>query len=186
MIGIRLFVILLLPFAYNSPDIDKIQYIEKYKELAIAEMYRTGVPASITLAQGLHESAAGKSDLAKEANNHFGIKCKSYWQGETYFHKDDDLDIQGRLIKSCFRSYDDVVESFVDHSNFLLETTHYAPLFILEKNDFVSWAWGLKQCGYATDVNYAVKLITTINKFELSKYDQAINPWNSILELDNK
>lgn len=179
MIGIRLFFVLLLPFVYNSPDADELQYIDAYKDLAIVEMYRTGIPASITLAQGLHESNAGRSSLATLANNHFGIKCKSYWNGDTYFHKDDDLDANGRLIKSCFRSYDNAVESYVDHSNFLTETSHYSSLFTLDKNDFVAWAWGLKQCGYATDSRYAIKLITTINKYDLSQYDQAVNPWES-------
>ena len=163
----------------SNPDLERISYVRQYKDLAIVEMYRTGIPASITLAQALHESNAGKSPLAVQANNHFGIKCKSYWTGETYFHKDDDLNTYGQLIESCFRSYDTVVESYVDHSNFLIQSAHYAPLFEFEKTDYVAWAWGLKQCGYATDPNYAVKLIQLIHKYDLTVYDVAENPFQA-------
>lgn len=176
---IKLLFFLLIGHMFSGPEVDKVSYIHQYKDLAVVEMHRTGIPASITLAQALHESNAGKSPLALEANNHFGIKCKSYWQGSTYYHKDDDLDIKGRLVESCFRSYATAVESFVDHSNFLSQTKHYESLFILDKEDFVSWAWGLKQCGYATDPNYAVKLIKIINRYDLTQYDKAKNPWNS-------
>ncbi len=160
----------------------KLDYINEYKDIAIAEMYRTGIPASIILAQGLLESQAGTSDLAKNANNHFGIKCKSYWQGNTYFHKDDDYDKNGNLIKSCFRYYDSPIESYVDHSNFLMQSPNYSGLFELPKEDFAAWAWGLKKSGYATDKSYAVKLIKLIQEFELYKYDKAQNPWNQILK----
>ena len=159
-----------------------MDYISKYKDLAIVEMHRSGIPASIILAQALHESNAGKSPLATKANNHFGIKCKSYWTGDTYYHKDDDLDNRGRLIESCFRSYDTAVESYVDHSNFLLESDRYDPLFTIDKDDYVAWAWGLKQCGYATDPNYAVKLIKLINKYDLKSYDNAENPLKNFSE----
>jgi len=179
---IKLLFLLILPIAFSTLESEKIDYISKYKDLAIVEMYRTGIPASITLAQALHESNAGKSPLATRANNHFGIKCKSYWTGGTYFHKDDDLNLRGDLIESCFRSYDTDVESFVDHSNFLKESSHYAPLFTLEKEDFIAWAWGLKQCGYATDSQYAVKLIKLINKYDLKKFDGAVNPWDTFSE----
>ncbi len=160
----------------------KFDYIDKYKDIAIAEMYRTGVPASITLAQGLLESQAGTSELAVQAKNHFGIKCKSYWQGETYFHEDDDYDKNGNLTESCFRYYNSVLESYVDHSNFLLQSENYAPLFDLPKEDFAGWAWGLKKSGYATDKYYAVKLIKLIQEFELYKYDSAQNPWKHVLK----
>jgi flagellum-specific peptidoglycan hydrolase FlgJ len=174
---IKLLFLLVIGSFYSGPEVDKLNYIEQYKDLAIVEMHRTGIPASITLAQALHESNAGKSPLALEANNHFGIKCKSYWKGETYFHKDDDLNDRGQLIESCFRSYSTAVESYVDHSNFLTQSKHYSPLFSLDKDDFVAWAWGLKQCGYATDPNYAVKLIKIINRYNLTQYDNATNPW---------
>ena len=180
MVIIRLIAILLFPgFIFNAPEAEKLDYIQKYKDLAIVEMHRTGIPASIILAQGLHESNAGKSDLALKANNHFGIKCKSYWTGDTYFHKDDDRNKEGVLIESCFRSYETDIESYVDHSNFLLETSHYAPLFILERDDYIAWAWGLKQCGYATDTQYAVKLIQLIKRYELDQFDKEENPWKT-------
>ena len=169
----------------NNPDdgeiVSKYNYIDQYKDIAIAEMYRTGIPASITLAQGLLESQAGKSDLAINANNHFGIKCKKYWEGATYFHKDDDYNKNGQLIKSCFRHYDSVLESYVDHSNFLKQTAHYSKLFTYSNKDFASWAWGLKEAGYATDQAYPIKLIRLIQEFKLYQYDKAENPWNHVL-----
>ncbi len=164
----------------DADTISKYNYIDQYKDIAIAEMYRTGIPASITLAQGLLESQAGKSDLAIYANNHFGIKCKNYWQGATYYHKDDDYH-KGKLIESCFRQYDSVLESYVDHSNFLKQTDHYSKLFTYSKEDFASWAWGLKEAGYATDQSYPIKLIRLIQKFKLYEYDKAENPWNHVL-----
>lgn len=145
-------------------------YIETYRDLAIVEMQRSGIPASITLAQALHESNYGLSDLALKANNHFGIKCKSYWQGKTYRHKDDDY-INGRLIKSCFRSYQQAIDSYIDHSNFLSNTAHYRPLFALDRYDYKAWAHGLKSCGYATDKRYAEKLIKKIERYDLHQYD---------------
>lgn len=169
----------------NSPSAElKLDYIDQYKDIAIAEMYRTGIPASIILAQGLLESQAGRSDLATNANNHFGIKCKKYWQGNTYYHKDDDYNKKGKLIKSCFRNYDNVLESYIDHSNFLIYTSHYSPLFEYSRTDFANWAWGLKSCGYATDKKYPIKLIKLIHDFELYKYDTAQNPWNELLKED--
>jgi len=151
-------------------------YVEDHKDLAVIEMYRTGIPASITLAQGMHESALGKSDLAIHANNHFGIKCKSYWQGKTYAHKDDDYDEDGNLIKSCFRAYDTVIDSYIDHSNFLTMTEHYQPCFQFDKTDYINWAYTLKRCGYATDKSYAIKLIDKIEKYQLYVYDNYANP----------
>lgn len=168
---------------HNSPTTEELawSYIEQYKDLAIVEMYRTGIPASITLAQGLHESNYGKSRLATEANNHFGIKCKSYWTGQTFYHKDDDYDKKGRLLDSCFRSYNSSVESYVDHSNFLANTKHYQELFWYHKTDYKSWAHGLKKCGYATDKQYAHKLIRNIEKYNLSQYDHSDNPYRTVL-----
>lgn len=151
-------------------------YVEAYNELAVIEMYRSGIPASITLAQGLHESNNGLSRLAIEANNHFGIKCKTYWQGKTYYHNDDDYDAKGNLIPSCFRSYENAVASFVDHSQFLQKGKNYSSLFNYDRTDYESWAHGLKRCGYATDPNYAQKLLNKIDQFDLSQFDHAANP----------
>ncbi len=151
-------------------------YVDQYKALAVVEMYRCGIPASITLAQALHESGVGSSDLAIHANNHFGIKCKSYWNGKTYNHVDDDYDDDGNLIKSCFRAYDLVLDSYIDHSNFLKQSVRYEELFSIDKRDYKSWAHGLKRCGYATDNNYAKKLINNIEKYQLYLYDQENNP----------
>lgn len=170
-----LFVLLVVFYAFtpkpSEQDLLAQEYVETFKDLAIVEMHRTGVPASITLAQGLHETNFGQSKLARVANNHFGIKCKNYWTGETYYHEDDDYDKSGNLIKSCFRQYDSAILSYVDHSNFLLGGKHYASLFDYDKTDYESWAHGLKRCGYATDPTYAQKLISKIEKYNLSQYD---------------
>ena len=165
----------------HSVDYQAEVYLNNYKEIAVAEMYRTGIPASIKLAQGMHESAYGKSSLAEEANNHFGIKCKSYWKGSTYYHKDDDYK-NGQLIKSCFRSYDSDLDSYVDHSNFLKYTAHYAHLFNLERTDYKAWARGLKSSGYATDKMYAEKIIRKIEKYNLHVFDHSPNPFEPITE----
>ena len=151
-------------------------YIHEYRQIAVVEMYRSGIPASITLAQALHESNLGTSDLATYANNHFGIKCKTYWTGGTYYHKDDDTDRSGRLIESCFRSYSTVIDSYVDHSNFLQNSENYSELFQLRRDDYKSWAYGLKKAGYATDPMYALKLIAIVEKYDLARYDSDANP----------
>jgi len=166
-------------FTYNPWDEATSNYVETYKDLAVVEMHRSGIPASITLAQALHESQTGRSDLAIYANNHFGIKCKSYWVGKTYNHKDDDFDANGNLIKSCFRSYDSAIDSYIDHTNFLVQSAHYAELFSYDKKDYKQWAKGLKKCGYATDPNYAEKLIDKIEKYQLYIYDDYKNPLQS-------
>jgi len=179
---LSLLIISLLNLFSNNIVTDKATdnaanaYVMQYKDLAVVEMHRSGIPASITLAQALHESGIGNSDLAVFANNHFGIKCKSYWQGNTYNHKDDDYDADGNLIKSCFRSYDNVLDSYVDHSNFLMQSAHYSELFSYEKTDYKRWAYGLKKCGYATDPEYAFKLIDKIEKYQLYVYDSYKNP----------
>ncbi len=173
MLSLRIIIVISLfsfGFSSNTESVE-IDYINRYKELAVVEMHRTGIPASITLAQGLHESQSGQSRLARNANNHFGIKCKSYWIGGKYYHKDDDLDRHGNLIESCFRSYDNVIDSYVDHSNFLSQTERYRELFDYPSTDYVSWAHGLKRKGYATDKRYAFKLIDKIEKFKLYQYD---------------
>lgn len=139
-------------------------YIDLYKDIAICEMLQHGIPASITLAQGLLESAAGESDLARKGNNHFGIKCHS-WTGPTMHHDDDE---QGE----CFRVYDSPYESFEDHSLFL-KRDRYKSLFSLNRYDYAGWARGLKRCGYATNPNYANILIEIIRCYKLDELDHA-------------
>ena len=158
-------------FSTDNPISLSEAYIDQYKDLAIIEMHRSGIPASITLAQALVESRYGTSGLAVEANNHFGIKCKSYWTGFTYYHKDDDYDKNGKLMKSCFRAYDSALDSYIDHSNFLIITPWYQDLFSYSKTDYVSWAKGLKESGYATNPKYADILIKKIEDFQLYQYD---------------
>ena len=169
-----------LSFSYNA-EIEADHYIANYKDLAIVEMYRTGIPASITLAQGLHESNYGKSKLALMANNHFGIKCKTYWTGKTYYYKDDDYNKQGQLMESCFRAYDSDIDSYIDRSNYLKETERYKVLFNYPMTDYNAWANGLKYCGYATDADYTKKLISKIEKYELYKYDSAEDPFKKLI-----
>ncbi len=146
-------------------------YIERFAPLAIEEMHRAGIPASIKLAQALVESNAGRSKLALESNNHFGIKCKAYWTGQSYYHKDDDLDNKGNLVESCFRAYNDIESSFIDHSEFLRFSGKYDRLFTIELTDYKAWANGLKSCGYATDQSYTNKLIQTIETYKLYRFD---------------
>jgi len=141
-----------------------LSYIEAFKTVAIEEMNTYGIPASITLAQGIIESGSGNSSLAKYANNHFGIKCTSEWRGKAYY-KDDDKN------NDCFRVYKDARESYKDHSEFL-KRKRYSALFELDKNDYVNWAKGLKQAGYATNPRYPDMLINTIEKYQLHQYDQ--------------
>jgi LysM repeat protein len=140
------------------------QYIQAYKDGAIAEMHKFGIPASITLAQGMLESANGNSDLAVSANNHFGIKCHNDWTGPTFI-KDDDKK------NECFRKYASVYDSFDDHSLFLTTHSRYAFLFELKTTDYKGWAHGLKQAGYATNPKYPDLLINLIERYELYKYD---------------
>jgi flagellum-specific peptidoglycan hydrolase FlgJ len=150
----------------------KVLYIESHLPLAIKEQKRSGIPVSIKLAQAFIESNGGTSVLAHRANNHFGIKCKSYWTGPRYFYTDDDRDSDGNLIPSCFRMYGTTSESFEDHSNFLMNSDRYNELFTYDRSDYKKWANGLSQCGYATDSRYANKLIEVIEKYELQQYDQ--------------
>lgn len=155
---------------------DQEDYIRRYKKIAMREMERSGVPASIKLAQGILESDSGKSKLARTANNHFGIKCGSQWNGDTYFKEDDDYDDKGRLIKSCFRQYRNPDASFVAHSEFLRDPAksfRYGFLFRLDPNDYKSWAEGLRRSGYATNPNYPKLLITIIERYNLNQYDQS-------------
>jgi flagellum-specific peptidoglycan hydrolase FlgJ len=141
------------------------KYIAKYAATAVREMYRSGVPASITLAQGLLESNSGNSPLATKGNNHFGIKCHSNWTGKTMYYDDD-------RRKECFRSYDSPEESFRDHSDFLRYSDRYKSLFELKTTDYRGWAYGLKKAGYATDPSYPQKLIRNIEKYHLDKFDE--------------
>jgi len=158
-------------FTTNNAEQQILDYVELYRTIAIQEMNRTGVPASITLAQGIIESRYGMSGLAKNSNNHFGIKCKGNWTGGKYYHKDDDY-VNGKLVKSCFRTYDNPEDSYYDHSEFLLVNKRYHSLFSLAPTDYKGWAKGLKKAGYATAKNYATMLINTIEKYELYQYDR--------------
>jgi len=142
-------------------------YISQYKETAKNNMRTHGIPASITLAQGILESGSGEGRLAKQANNHFGIKCHSNWTGQTIKHDDD-------KSQECFRKYDDAADSFRDHSFFLTSRSRYGNLFKLPKDDYKSWAKGLRKAGYATDPKYPDKLITLIEKYSLHQYDQEV------------
>lgn len=141
-----------------------IDYIEKYKSLAINEMLITGIPASITLAQGMHESANGSSQLARNANNHFGVKCSSNWSGKKYYRN-------GNRRNSCFRKYNSVEEAFKDRSRFLSNNKNYAKLFTYKRTDYKKWAYGLQRSGYASSRYYAAHLIKTIERYDLHKYD---------------
>lgn len=152
----------------------QLAYIEQYKDIAIREMERAGVPASIKLAQGILESDAGRSVLARRANNHFGIKCGNNWQGDTFEKEDDDYDQNGQLIKSCFRVYKNGQASFVAHSEFLRDpqkTFRYGFLFRLDPKDYKGWAQGLRQAGYATSPTYPDNLISLIERYELFRFD---------------
>ena len=141
-----------------------VVYIELYKKIAVQEMKRTGIPASITLAQGILESNSGESNLAKQFNNHFGIKCKSDWKGETTFQDDD-------TKQECFRVYPTALASFKDHSDFLKNRPNYAPLFALDPVDDSAWAYGLKKAGYATATDYPKRILKIIDDYELSQYN---------------
>jgi len=163
-------VVLLIVGISKSSFAQPTNYIETYQKIAIREMHRSGIPASITLAQGILESSWGNGSLALKANNHFGIKCKSTWKGPTFFIEDDDYK-RGKLVKSCFRSYDNAEDSYVDHSEFLTNNPRYERLFSYDRTDYKKWAHGLKKCGYATDKKYAYKLINTIKKYQLHKFD---------------
>lgn len=142
-------------------------YVDKYKDLAIIEMRKYRIPASIILAQGLLESGAGTSTLATEGNNHFGIKCHG-WTGRTVYRDDD-------AQNECFRAYDTPLESFEDHSKFLTSSQRYRSLFQLSSTDYKGWAHGLKACGYATNPQYAYRLIEIIELYQLHQYDKAKN-----------
>ena len=144
---------------------DYVEYINQYKDIAIEQMHKYHIPASITLAQGLLESGAGKSELARKSNNHFGIKCHS-WDGKRTYHDDDKKG-------ECFRVYKSPRDSYEDHSIFLATGSRYAFLFKYSETDYVAWARGLKRAGYATSPTYADKLIEIIERYDLDKFDRA-------------
>lgn len=164
-------------FAQKSYNEQVQDYITQFKDLAMQEQQRTGIPASITLAQGIFETGAGSSELCNNASNHFGIKCKNTWTGDTYTYTDDAKD-------ECFRKYNSAKHSYIDHSNFLKDNKRYSSLFALSPTDYAAWAYGLKRCGYATNPQYAKKLIKTIEDFDLQEYTYAAlgnNPGEVIL-----
>ena len=158
-----LFASLAFKNSFAQPDPVVVEYIKKYKDLAIAEMQRTGIPASIKLAQGIHETSAGTSDLVMRSNNHFGLKCKSEWTGMTVKHTDD-------APNECFRKYDSPLDSYKDQSNYLKGTPRYAALFELDPTDYKAWAFGLKKAGYATNPKYSQVLIKLIEDYDLQDY----------------
>ncbi len=149
---------------YAQTKIAPAQYIDLYAATAVREMEESGIPASITLAQGLLESDNGNSPLATTANNHFGIKCHKEWTGDTYYHDDDEKN-------ECFRYYQNAAQSYDDHTEFLKTRSRYAFLFSYSRTDYVSWANGLKLAGYATNPQYPTLLVNLINRYDLSKYD---------------
>ena len=168
---VRILILLLILTGIN-PELVKAQrklssyeaYISKYSDLAIEHQKKYKIPASITLSQGLLESGAGQSSLARQSNNHFGIKCHSDWRGGRVYHDDD-------LRGECFRKYDQVEDSYTDHSKFIAFRPRYSVLFDLDLKDYKGWAKGLQHGGYATDRAYANKLIKVIEDYELYRFD---------------
>src|SRR5215203_4358989 len=155
--------VLLAGKSFAQPSHIINEYVSKFKDIAIEEMKRTGVPAAITLAQGIHETSAGQSELVIKSNNHFGIKCKSEWTGPSVSHDDD-------ARGECFRKYSSPNDSYRDHSDFLASRSHYASLFKLDPTDYEAWAKGLKKAGYATNPKYPQILIKLINDYNLQDY----------------
>ncbi len=162
---LTLFLLLNLSNAFSqNKNPDYVRYIKQYAPVAQQQQKKYGIPASIKLAQGILESQAGNGRLAREANNHFGIKCTN-WDGKKIYHDDDKKN-------ECFRRYSSVLDSYTDHSLFLAKRERYASLFTLKTTDYKSWARGLRKCGYATDPKYADKLIKLIEEYDLHKYDK--------------
>ena len=152
----------------NSSYLEVVsKYIDDYSGIAKEEMKEYGIPASITLAQGILESGAGRGQLSKKANNHFGIKCHKGWTGKRVYHDDD-------MEQECFRKYKDPETSFRDHSIFLTGRSRYSDLFELREDDYKAWAEGLRKAGYATDPKYPQKLIGIIERYNLSSYDNQV------------
>jgi hypothetical protein len=165
----------------NTPSAIIGEYVSQYLDIASYESARTGIPVSIILGQGIMESECGTSKLARNANNHFGVKWKSEADGAFVMHHDDDKDKHGRPTASKFVKYSSVKESFVRHSDFLKNRERYQALFQYDRTDYTQWAMGLSRCGYATDPNYASKLISIIEKYQLYNYDIP-----SVLSLDDE
>jgi len=184
-VSLRLFFVFcfLLEFVFTLSAQRKIQsyvdYINQYSGLAVKQKDKYMIPASITLAQGILESGAGLSELARASNNHFGIKCHSDWTGERIYRQDD-------TPKDCFRKYKTVEDSYEDHSKFLQQYSRYAVLFTYDMRDYTAWAKGLQTCGYATDKGYANKLIQLIEDYELYKYDEKTSPQITTTEVKEK
>ena len=173
-------------FANDNTEVTE-NYIRTYGHIAINEMNRVGIPASIKMAQAILESNSGRSTLARQSNNHFGIKCGKNWTGGEVYHEDDDYE-NGLLIRSCFRAYDDPAESFMAHSEFLANpySKRYKFLFDLDPQDYKSWARGLKKAGYATDPNYPSKLISIIDNYRLYELDMGIYPEGAAVATANQ
>ncbi len=159
-----LILLLLTVMVAHSQRMTRQEYIRKYQLLAISEMNRSGIPASIKMAQACLESSDGNSEMSRKSNNHFGIKCKSNWTGARSYHDDDEK-------SECFRKYKNVEDSYVDHTNFLMSNPRYNTLFQLESTNFAGWARGLKKAGYATDPRYAEKVIEIIELNQLWRLD---------------
>jgi LysM repeat protein len=182
---LRIFFLIcfLLGLSYTLQAQKKLQvyvdYINRYNDIAVKHRDKYKIPASITLAQGILESGAGVSELAKSSNNHFGIKCHSDWTGERIYRKDDGPN-------DCFRKYKNVADSYEDHANFLLKQSRYSVLFTYNIRDYSSWAKGLQTCGYATDKGYANKLIRIIEDYELYKYDAKTPPKSAVSPAQKK
>ena len=160
----------------QKKNTDYVNYINKYSNLAVYNRDIYKIPASITLAQGILESRAGLSDLAKASNNHFGIKCHTDWKGDKVYWKDDGPN-------DCFRKYKNVMDSYEDHSKFLTQNSRYSVLFTYNIKDYAAWAKGLQTCGYATDQGYANKLIKLIEDYELYKYDSTTPLLNIVVKV---
>lgn len=158
-----LFATLTIKNSFAQQDPVVVEYINAYKELAIAEMQRTGIPASIKLAQGIHETSAGTSDLVKRSNNHFGLKCKTEWTGMSVKHTDD-------APNECFRKYESSKDSYKDQSDYIKKSPRYASLFELDPTNYKAWAFGLKKAGYATNPKYSQVLIKLIEDYDLQDY----------------
>ncbi len=156
----------LITISVSAQDLSCEDYIQKFHKIAIDEMHSYGIPASITLAQGILESGNGNSQLSKKSKNHFGIKCHNGWNGKKVYHDDD-------VENECFRKYRKVSDSYRDHSEFLKNRDRYTFLFDYKMTDYKSWAKGLKKAGYATNPHYADKLIELIERFDLAQYDNA-------------
>jgi LysM repeat protein len=148
----------------KAQDISVEEYVNTYRSIAVAEMKRSGIPASVTLAQGILETEHGNSELVRKSNNHFGIKCKSTWTGESVRHTDD-------APNECFRKYPNAADSYKDHSDYLKTSPRYASLFQLDISDYKGWAYGLKRAGYATNPRYPQIVISNIEKYNLQQYD---------------